>query len=130
MIVWVVETGIPASDVPINVSAAPDSAQKPLNGLSFVIRLPIVRTMRQPPVSVPRAMAAWAVRMIQTGISLRSDRYMKWKRDEVSAKTAFDATSRPAMMPIVFCASLAPCASEYVAAEASCARRNQRSTDP
>ena len=34
------------------------------------------------------------------------------------------------MIPIVFCASLVPCERENAAAEPSCARRNQRSTDP
>ena len=34
------------------------------------------------------------------------------------------------MIPIVFCASLAPCDSEYPAAEKSWPRRNHRFTDP
>src|SRR4029077_758401 len=82
------------------------------------------------PVKVPSAMAACAARMIQTGISFKSVRYMKWRRDDVSAKTAFEATRRPAMIPIVFWASLAPCDNEYAAADASWALRNQRSTEP
>src|SRR5438045_3972087 len=32
------------------------------------------------------------------------------------------------MTPIVFCASLVPCASEYAPAETNCARRDQRAT--
>ena len=47
--------------------AAAVSAQKPLRGLSRVRRPPMVCTMRQPPLSVPRAMAAWAARITQTG---------------------------------------------------------------
>ena len=39
------------------VNAAPVSAQKPPNGVSFVRRCPIVFTIRQPPAIVPEAMA-------------------------------------------------------------------------
>src|SRR5215208_339966 len=62
VIVCVVETGVPVSVTYANVSAAADSAQKPPTGLSFVIRVPIVRTMRHPPDNVPNAIAACAER--------------------------------------------------------------------
>jgi hypothetical protein len=45
------------------------SAQKPPMGWSFVIFVPIVFTMRQPPNIVPSAMAAWLIRMTQSGTS-------------------------------------------------------------
>jgi hypothetical protein len=48
-------------------AAAPVSAQKPVRGFSFVSRLPIVWTIRQPPKNVPSAIAAWAARITQTG---------------------------------------------------------------
>ena len=58
VMVWVVETGIPMPVARNRVMAPPVSAQKPCCGLSRVIRDPMVWTMRQPPNSVPRAMAA------------------------------------------------------------------------
>src|SRR5437879_1958144 len=130
VIVWVVDTGMPQIDARITVAAPPVSAQKPENGFNLVIRLPIVRTIRQPPVSVPRPIAAWAERMIQIGRSFMFGRYMKWYREEGSANSFWFATRRPAMMPMVFCASLEPWESENAAAEPSCARRNHRSTAP
>jgi hypothetical protein len=69
VIVCVVDTGMPPSDAPMSVTAPANSAHEPLIGLSVVMRIPIVRTMRQPPVSVPRPIAAWQMRMIQNGIS-------------------------------------------------------------
>ena len=48
-------------------SAAAVSAQKPPRGFSRVIRPPIVRTMRQPPLKVPKAIAACAEKITQTG---------------------------------------------------------------
>ena len=54
VMVWVVETGMPSAVARNNVSAPPVSAQKPPTGRSLVIFYPIVRTMRQPPNSVPR----------------------------------------------------------------------------
>src|ERR1051326_1444800 len=44
--VCVVETGVPVSVTYASVSAAALSAQNPPTGFSFVIRVPIVRTMR------------------------------------------------------------------------------------
>ena len=54
--VWVVETGAPSAVEPKSAIAAPVSAQKPLTGRSRVMPVPIVRTMRHPPDSVPSAM--------------------------------------------------------------------------
>ena len=75
--------------------AAPVSAAKPLTGCSFVIRDPIVWMMRQPPNSVPSEMAAYAAISTQNGM---------WN---VSMYPAVSST--PAMIPIVFWASFAPC---------------------
>ena len=64
---WVVEMGTPPKDVkPMMVVAAAVSAQKPPTGWRRVIPEPMVLTMRQPPQTVPRAMAAWQVRMSNT----------------------------------------------------------------
>ena len=114
----------------MTVPAAPVSAQNPEKGFSFVMRLPIVRTMRQPPVRVPRPMAACAVRMIHHGMTFRFGRCIQCRLDAGSANRSWLATRRPPMMPMVFCASLVPWDSENAAAEPSCARRNQRSTEP
>ena len=70
VIVCVVETGMPPSDAPMSVTAPANSAHEPPIGLSAVMRIPIVRTIRQPPVSVPRPIAAWQMRTIQNGISI------------------------------------------------------------
>ena len=67
LIVWVVLTGMPPIAVPISVMAPAVSAQKPPTGRSLVMRIPIVFTMRQPPLIVPRASAAWAASTTQNG---------------------------------------------------------------
>jgi hypothetical protein len=58
---------MPAMAVPISVSAPAVSAEKPPTGRSFVIRMPMVFTIRQPPASVPSAIAACAARITQVG---------------------------------------------------------------
>ncbi|MNY68787.1 hypothetical protein D3C86_2066100 [compost metagenome] len=67
VIVWVVETGMPSHVAPNSVSAPPVSAQKPCIGFSRVIFDPIVWTIRQPPNSVPSAMADWQEITTQKG---------------------------------------------------------------
>src|SRR5437867_8195823 len=69
VMVWVVLTGIPPQAAPIILMAPAVSALKPPTGRSAVIRWPIVRTIRQPPESVPRPMAAWAIKITQNGMS-------------------------------------------------------------
>src|ERR1043165_10294426 len=59
VIVWVVVTGIPLYEAKNSVAAAALSAQTPPIGCKRVSLLPIVRTMRQPPNMVPRAIALW-----------------------------------------------------------------------
>src|ERR1700674_4534114 len=68
VIVCVVETGVPVRVTYASVSAAPVSAQKPPIGFSFVILEPIVCTIRQPPDSVPKAIAACALKTTQIGM--------------------------------------------------------------
>ena len=58
VMVCVVDTGMPSMVAIKSEAAPPLSAQKPVTGLSLVMRCPIVRTMRQPPDIVPSAMAA------------------------------------------------------------------------
>src|SRR5216683_4849937 len=68
VIVCVVDTGMPASVAPNKVTAPAVSAQKPPTGRSLVIFEPIVWTMRQPPESVPKAIAACALKTTQIGM--------------------------------------------------------------
>ena len=49
VMVWVVLTGMPASEAENRVIAPAVSAQKPPTGFSLVIREPMVRTILQPP---------------------------------------------------------------------------------
>ena len=67
VMVWVVDTGTPSQVAMNNVAAPPVSAQNPCIGVSLVIRKPMVRTIRQPPISVPRAIAAWQASTTQNG---------------------------------------------------------------
>src|SRR5207244_7501471 len=68
VMVWVVLTGMPKWEARNSVIAPLVSAQKPPNGVSLVIRWPIVRTMRQPPAMVPSPIAACAERITQMGM--------------------------------------------------------------
>src|SRR3954471_22884808 len=97
------------------VAAPPVSAQKPCIGVSLVIRNPMVRTMRQPPISVPSAIAAWQASTTQNGTE---NSLPRWPCEYSST----------AMMPMVFCASLPPWPSEYSDAETNCRMRKARST--
>ena len=56
VMVCVVDTGIPRPVATNNMIAPPVSAQQPPTGFSFVIRCPMVFTMRQPPKAVPSEM--------------------------------------------------------------------------
>ncbi len=67
VIVWVVDTGTPSQVAANNVIEPPVSAQKPCIGVSRVILEPMVFTMRQPPASVPAAIAIWQAMTTQNG---------------------------------------------------------------
>ena len=67
VMVCVVETGTPSQVAMNSVAAPPVSAQKPCIGVSLVIRRPMVRTIRQPPIRVPSAIAAWHDSTTQNG---------------------------------------------------------------
>src|ERR1700691_5442439 len=115
VMVWVVETGTPSQVAMNSVAAPPVSAQNPCIGVSLVIRRPMVRTMRQPPIRGPSAIAAWQASTTQNGT----------KNCSPSCPCEYSST---AMMPMVFCASLPPCPSEYSDADANCRMRKARST--
>src|ERR1700760_2905167 len=67
VIVCVVDTGTPSAVAMNSVMAPPVSAQKPCIGVSLVNLSPIVRTIRQPPISVPSAIDAWQASTTQNG---------------------------------------------------------------
>src|SRR3954468_24652989 len=115
VMVWVVDTGTPRYVAMNSVAAPPVSAQNPCIGVSFVMRSPMVRTMRQPPIKVPIAIAAWQDSTTQNGTEKCSPRW----------PCEYNST---AMMPMVFCASWPPCPSEYSEAETNCRMRKARST--
>src|SRR4051812_14323079 len=83
-----------------------------------MIRVPIVRMIRQPPEYVPAAMAVAELTTTQVGISGFVAGRLPW------------ATSASAMTPIVFCASLVPWASASRPPETTCPARNPRATGP
>ena len=57
VMVCVVDTGMPLCVAMKSVAAPAVSAQNPPTGLSLVIFIPIVLTIRQPPSAVPMAIA-------------------------------------------------------------------------
>src|SRR5216684_6175244 len=115
VMVWVVETGTPSQVAMNSVAAPPVSAQNPCIGVSLVMRNPMVRTIRQPPIRVPSAIAAWHDSTTQNGT-------------ENSAPRCPCEYSSTAMMPMVFWASLPPWPSEYNDADTNCRMRKARST--
>src|SRR4051812_40632802 len=68
VIVCVVLTGTPSELARKSVNAPAVSAANPPTGCSRVIFDPIVWMIRQPPLSVPSAIAAWAERTTHSGI--------------------------------------------------------------
>src|ERR1044072_1997722 len=122
VIVCVVETGVPVSVTSANVKAAAVAAQNPPTGFNFVMRLPIVCTMRHPPDRVPKAIAACAASTTAIGIAGNVP-FGPYDRPQTPP-----AVSTAVMMPIVFCASLPPWPNENAAAEKSCPRRKILST--
>src|SRR5690348_10608508 len=66
-IACVLETGRPSQVAKRMEMAAPVSAQKPLRGFSLVSLVPMVRTIRQPPLKVPRAIAVLDAAITQVG---------------------------------------------------------------
>src|SRR5512136_62999 len=65
---WVVLTGMPRLVERKMLVAAAVSAQKPSIGLNLVIFCPMVLTILQPPLNVPRAIEACALRTTQSGM--------------------------------------------------------------
>src|SRR3954447_25565230 len=67
VMVCVVDTGTPSQVAPNSVMAPAVSAQQPCIGVSRVILEPMVCTIRQPPSSVPSAIAIWQASTTQNG---------------------------------------------------------------
>ena len=100
----------------LRITAAPAvSAAKPCGVSTSLIRRPIVWMIRHPPIAVPAAIASPAATITHSG-------------------GAEPVGSRPTVIsvrvitPMVFCASLVPCASATIEAETTCAARNPRVT--
>src|SRR5438128_1519271 len=74
---------------------AREPLEKPFTGLSAVMRMPIVRMIRQPPVAVPRPMLT--AHATFTHVSIRNSPVFPWNAYTASAIT-----------PIVFWPSLPP----------------------
>ena len=95
VIACVVLTGTPVCVAMSSAIAAPVSAANPPTGCSFVIFDPIVWMMRQPPGQRPET---------DRGVRREDDP----ERDVERRRCSPPRTGSPAMIPIVFCASLAP----------------------
>src|SRR5664280_3384537 len=95
----VVESGRPmCDDVKITADDA-ICAAKPCCGVRFVNPLPIVRMIRQPPIMVPSPIAIAHEATTHHGV-------------EASARNVPLAINAKVTTPMVFCASLVPCANE------------------
>ena len=94
---WVVERAKPRWLDARMVAAVLVSAAKPCAGLTSVRPRPRVRMMRQPPMYVPSAMARAQATITQSS-------------DPLPAVCTPAAIRVSVMTPIVFCASLVPCA--------------------
>src|SRR6185295_4197415 len=94
VMVCVVDTGMPKYVAMNNVIEPAHSAAKPPIGRSFVMRCPIVFTIRQPPNIVPMPIARKQLNTTHVG---------RWS----SVVSPF-AISNSQITPMVFCASLPP----------------------
>ena len=92
-------------------AALDDSAANPCGDSTVVIRLPIVLMIRQPPLAVPSAIDSAQPNLTQNGT-------LKW-----AALMSPWAISASEITPIVFWASLVPCASDTSDAEPICPYR-------
>src|SRR5207342_2142780 len=124
---WVVDTGMPSDEASRITEAALVSAAKPWIGCSFTSLWPSVLMMRQPPAAVPDAITSAQATLIQVSMSLLSIAPCEGCRNDshpgrlASEPSACAATSVSAMMPMVFCASLEPCAKPMAPALRICA---------
>src|SRR5439155_4526582 len=98
VIVCVVDTGMPRWVAVKRLIAPAVSAQNPPTGRRVVTRAPSVCTIRHPPKRVPNAIADPQAKTTHAGTEKWSIRWV--------------VKSRTVMIPIVFCASLAPCPRE------------------
>src|SRR6185437_14583104 len=117
VMVCVVLTGTPKKMVMYKAIEPDVSAQKPSNGLSLVIRCPIVLTILHPPNMVPIAIAAWHISTTQKGIGALAGKLLLTNK-------AIHIT------PIVFWASLPPCPRLNAADDKNCNFRKTLSILP
>jgi hypothetical protein len=113
----VVDSGKPTCEAERITAEPAPCAAKPWAGSILMIRVPIVRMMRQPPAYVPSAIAEAAETTTHVGTSS-------------VARASPLATRARKMIPIVFWASLVPCESENRLPDTICPRRKPRLTGP
>src|SRR5207247_1374197 len=89
-----------------------------LGGVILMMRVPMVRMMRQPPTQVPAAIALAALTTTHVGTS-----------SSLGLRLPL-ATSARKITPIVFWASLVPCESEKRLPDTICPSRKPRATSP
>src|ERR1700677_4879363 len=121
VIVCVVLTGIPNLSDRNRVMAPAVSAATPSNGVTFVILVPIVLTIFQPPLIVPSAIAEKLARgtHIFASMNCLNDISCPWD-------FSYQIIAAP-MIPMTFWASLLPCPRLSRPDESSCSRLNQLS---
>src|SRR6478735_578678 len=128
---WVVDTGMPRCAAVSSTVADAESAAKPLIGCSFVSLCPSVLMMRQPPEAVPAAITSAQVMMIQ--VATWSFGASAAGRMNASHEGSWSSVPLPcatkiaiAITPMVFCASLVPCAKPWQAALRICNRPRRK----
>ena len=119
-IVCVVLTGIFRYSVRYNVNAPAVSATMPSSGVTLVIFVPIVRTMRHPPEIVPSEITVKQENATHDGMSSTLSTPMPMPNGCAAIIAA-------AMIPITFCESFNPWPILNNADETSCIRLNQGS---
>ena len=113
VMVWVVLTGMPMAPVAARIVAAVVSAAKPWTGFILTILWPRVLIMRQPPIAVPAAITNAQDTIIQLSMSFSPPPGCKnssqlGRLSKVPEACALKIAK--AIIPMVFCASLVPCA--------------------
>src|SRR3954447_7483992 len=113
---WVVESGKPTCEEARMTDAATVSDPKPWGGRTSTTLVPRVLMIRQPPQYVPNAMAVAQLMTTHSGTRKLGP--------PAIVPLAINASE---ITPIVFWASLVPCASATIDDDATCPQRNSRS---
>lgn len=109
---WLVDTGAPANEADRMTAAEVSWESSACSGRTLYTAKPSVRTMRQPPERMPRVIAVAQASITHSGTS--------------KAGMKPPSTSTRVRMPMLFCASLAPCEKASPAVVTNCAPRRRR----